>query len=206
MASLNFINIVNFRGACAGFRRALPLGSRLRAPREKSIGSNVLRLSASFAFLLLAAAVPAASAAAPAPTAPEKFFLGRTEGSGTVSMTLAGSHKVRDVSTGRLDKTGALLLDQMVYEEGKPARRRSWRLARAGGNRIAGTISDAIGPVTGDIRGNVLHLKYQAKEASAQVEQWITLHPNGRTATNRMVFRKFGFKAATLTSTIRKLD
>jgi hypothetical protein len=121
-------------------------------------------------------------------------------------MTFAGSHKVRDVSRGHLDKSGALILEQLVYEEGKPARRRSWRLARGGGNRIAGTISDAIGPVTGEIRGNVLHLRYQAKEASAQVEQWITINPGGRTASNRMVFKKFGFKAASLNSTIRKLD
>lgn len=143
---------------------------------------------------------------AAAPTAPEHFFVGRTEGSGTVRMIMAGSHKVRDVSRGRLDKSGALILDQIVEEEGKPTRRRSWRLARAGGNRISGTISDAVGPVTGELRGNVLHLKYRAKEANAQVEQWITLHPNGRTATNRMVFRKWGLKAATLESTIRKLD
>ena len=149
------------------------------------------------ALLLLAAA---------AANAPEHFFVGRTEGSGTVQMVLAGSHKVRDVSRGRLDRSGALILDQMVYEEGKPARRRSWRLVRSGPNRVTGTISDAVGPVTGDIRGNVLHLRYQAREASAQVEQWITLHPNGRTASNRMVFKKFGFKAATLNSTIRKLD
>jgi hypothetical protein len=121
-------------------------------------------------------------------------------------MTLSGSHKVRDHSRGRLDKSGALILEQIVEEEGKPARRRSWRLVRTGGNRISGTISDAIGPVTGELRGNVLHLKYRAREANAQVEQWITLHPNGRTASNRMVFRKFGFKAATLESTIRKLD
>jgi hypothetical protein len=105
-----------------------------------------------------------------------------------------------------VDGSGALLLDQMVYEEGKPARRRSWRLVRAPGNRVSGTISDAVGPVTGDINGNVLHLRYRAKEANAQVEQWITLHPGGRTASNRMVFKKFGFKAATLNSTIRKLD
>jgi hypothetical protein len=145
-------------------------------------------------------------AAAPAAVAPEHFFVGRTEGAGLVDMTIGGSHKVRDVSRGRIDGSGALILEQIVYEEGKPARRRSWRLARSGPNRIAGTISDAVGPVTGDIQGNVLHLRYQAREASAQVEQWITLHPGGRTASNRMVFRKFGFKAATLNSTIRKLD
>ena len=149
------------------------------------------------ALLLLAAAPPAA---------PEHFFVGRTEGAGTVQMIMAGSHKVRDQSRGRLDKSGALILEQIVEEEGKPTRRRSWRLARAGGNRITGTISDAIGPVTGEIRGNVLHLKYRAREANAAVEQWITLHPTGRTASNRMVFRKFGLKAATLESTIRKID
>ena len=121
-------------------------------------------------------------------------------------MVMAGTHKVRDVSSGRLDKSGALILEQMVYEDGKPARRRSWRLVRSGPTRVSGTISDAVGPVTGDIRGNVLHLKYQAREASANVEQWITFHPGGRTAANRMVFKKFGFKAATVTTTIRKLD
>jgi hypothetical protein len=151
------------------------------------------------ALLLLVASAPAA------PT-PEQFFSGRTEGSGTAHMTLGGSHKVSDVSRGRLDKSGALILDQVIYEEGKPPRRRTFRLVRSGPNRISGTISDANGPVTGDIRGNVLHIKYQTRAEKAHVEQWITLHPGGRTASNRMVFKKFGFKAATLTSTIRKLD
>ena len=150
--------------------------------------------------LLLLAAAPAASAP------PEHFFVGRTEGAGTAQITLAGSRKVRDVTRGRLDRSGALILDQMVYEEGKPARRRSWRLVRSGPNRLSGTISDANGPVTGDIRGNVLHLRYQTRDEKAQVEQWITLHPGGRTASNRMVFKKFGFRAATLNSTIRKVD
>ena len=146
------------------------------------------------------------AAAAPVATPPEHFFVGRTEGSGTAQIVLAGSRKVRDVTRGRLDKSGALLLDQMVYEEGKPPRRRFWRLVRSGPNRLSGTISDANGPVIGDIRGNVLHLRYQTKEEKAQVEQWVTLHPGGRTASNRMIFKKFGFKAATLNSTIRKLD
>lgn len=146
------------------------------------------------------------AAAAPAPTSPEAFFLGRTVGTGTVQMVLSGTHKVRDHSRGRLDKSGALLLDQLVEEEGKPARRRSWRLVRGAGDRISGSISDASGPVSGEIRGNVLHLKYRVVEGGASVEQWITLHPGGRTATNRMVFKKFGFKAATVNTTIRKLD
>jgi hypothetical protein len=144
--------------------------------------------------------------AAPPPTAPEHFFVGRTEGAGTVRMVLSGSHQVRDRSRGRIDAGGALLLEQVVEEEGKPARRRSWRLARAGGNRISGSISDARGPVTGEVKGNVIHLKYRVVEGGASVEQWITLHPNGRTAANRMTFRKLGLKVATLESTIRRVD
>jgi Protein of unknown function (DUF3833) len=164
----------------------------------QTVEFDVVPLSPLLSILLLAAAPPA--------TAPEHFFVGRTEGAGTVQMILTGSHKVRDHSRGHVDKSGALILEQVVEEEGKPARRRSWRLVRAGGNRIAGTISDAVGPVSGEIAGSVLHLKYRAREGNAAVEQWITLHPNGRTASNRMVFRRFGIKAATLESTIRKLD
>ena len=51
--------------------------------------------SASFALLLLASAP-----AAPAPDAAERFFVGRTESVGTVSVALSGSHKVRDRTVG----------------------------------------------------------------------------------------------------------
>jgi hypothetical protein len=145
-------------------------------------------------------------AATPPQSAPEQFFVGRTEGAGTVDIVLSGSHKVRDHSRGRIDQSGALILEQVVEEEGKPARRRSWRLVRAGGNRLTGTISDAVGPVRGEMTGRILHLKYRAVEGNAAVEQWITLGADGRTAANRMVFRKFGLKVATLQSTIRRVD
>lgn len=144
-----------------------------------------------------------------APAAPgsalEQFFVGRTEGAGTVHIILSGRHGVRDRSRGRIDRDGALVLDQIVEEEGKPARRRSWRLVRAGGNRVTGTISDARGPVTGDIAGNVLHLRYRSVEGPS-VEQWITLQPGRRTATYRMTFRRFGLSVATVEGTIRRVE
>lgn len=180
-------------------RRGWPKLPSLRSWRSsrRPLGSSLPIALAPLLGLLLLAAAPVAG--------PEHFFVGRTEGSGTVNIVLSGRHQVRDRSVGRIDAGGALILDQIVEEEGKPARTRRWRLARAGGNRITGTISDAKGPVTGDINGNVLHLKYRSAEGPS-VEQWITLHPNRRTATNRMVFRKFGLKAATLKSTIRRMD
>jgi hypothetical protein len=104
-----------------------------------------------------------------------------------------------------MERGGALVLDHIVEEDGKPPRRRHWRLVRAGPNRFTGTISDASGPVTGEVAGNVLHLRYRSVEGPS-VEQWITFHPGGRTAHNRMTFRRFGFSVATLEGTIRRVD
>lgn len=154
-------------------------------------------LSALLALLLLAQAPPAGSSL-------ERFFIGTTEGSGTVRVIASGRHSMRDRSQGRMDR-GALILDQVVEEEGKPARRRHWRLVRSGANAVTGTISDARGPVTGEVRGEVLHLRYRMTEGPS-VEQWITLQPGGRTATNRMNFRRFGIQVATVESTMRKVD
>jgi hypothetical protein len=146
--------------------------------------------------LLLVAQAPAA--------APEQFFVGRTEGAGTINVILSGRHGFRVHSRGRMDR-GALVIEQRVEEEGKPARNRIWRLVRSGGNRITGTLSDARGPVSGEVAGNVLHMRYRLAEGPS-VEQWITLHPNGRTAQNRMTIRRFGFNVATVQETIRRVD
>ena len=139
------------------------------------------------------------------PVSPEQFFLGRTEGQGTVRVMLSGSHSVRVQSRGRMNGSGALILDQRVEEEGKPARNRSWRLTRTGPNRLTGTLSDARGPVTGEINGNVLHVTYRSNEGPS-VEQWISFAPNGRTAHNRMTFRRFGITVARVEETIRRVD
>ena len=153
-------------------------------------------LAALLAFLLAPQATPS--------VALEKFFVGATEGSGTVAIVLSGSHGMRDHTRGQLDAQGALVLDQIVEEDGKPARKRIWRLVRLDANRISGTISDASGAVTGEFSGSVLHLRYRLAEGPS-VEQWITLQPDGRSATNRMTFHRFGFKVATVNSVLRKM-
>lgn len=147
-------------------------------------------------FLLLLQAAPG--------SALERFFVGRTEGSGTVHVIMSGRHAVRDRATGRM-QGNTLVLDQVVEEEGKPARRRVWRLTRAGGNAVTGTISDARGPVTGTVSGNTLNLRYRMNDGPS-VEQSITLQPGGRTATNRMTFRRFGLNVATVETTLRRID
>ena len=154
-------------------------------------------LSTLLGFLLVAQPPPLAG--------PERFFVGRTEGTGTVHIILSGRHGVRVQSRGRIDRAGALVLEQRVEEEGKPPRNRSWRLVRSGPNRFTGTITDVRGPVTGEIAGNVLHLRYRLAEGPT-VEQRITFQPGGRTAHNRMTFRRFGLTVATVEETIRKVE
>jgi hypothetical protein len=140
-----------------------------------------------------------------APSPPEEFFVGRTEGEGMVHIILSGRHAVHVHSRGRLDRSGALLLDQVVEEEGKPARRRSWRIARTGPNRFAGTLSDARGPVTGTVDGRTLTIRYRSNDGPS-VEQAITIQPGGRIARNHMVFRRFGLTVAAMDEVIRRVD
>jgi hypothetical protein len=142
---------------------------------------------------------------APVGQGPEQFFVGRTQSRGSVSIALSGRHAVTDHSTGRIERGNTLVLEQRLEEEGKPARNRTWRLTRTADNRITGSISDARGPVTGEVRGNVIHLRYQSMEGPG-VEQWITLDPGGRLARNRMVFRRIGIVLATVDSVIWKVN
>lgn len=136
---------------------------------------------------------------------PERFFVGHTQSRGTVSIALSGRHAVSDRSVGRIERGTTLVIEQQFTEEGKPTRNRTWRLTRSPDNRITGSISDARGPVTGDVSGNVIHLRYQSAEGPG-VEQWITLDPNGRLARNRMVFRRLGITLATVESVSWKVD
>jgi hypothetical protein len=140
-----------------------------------------------------------------AASGPEAFFVGRFESEGTVDMILAGRHGVRVRSRGRMAPDGALIIEQVVEEHGKPPRNRSWRLVRGAGNRVTGSVSDARGPVAGEISGNVLHLRYRT-EQNLSVEQWITVHPNRRSARNRMVFKRFGIRVATYEEMMRRVD
>jgi hypothetical protein len=134
----------------------------------------------------------------------ERFFVGRTEGHGMVRVVMSGRRGVTVRSRGRMDR-GALIIDQVVEEQGRPPRSRSWRLLRSGSRGVTGTISDARGPVTGHWAGNVLYLRYRMADGPS-VEQWITFHANGRTAANRMTFRRFGLVVAHVEETIRRVD
>ena len=93
----------------------------------------------------------------------------------------------------------------MAQDRGHRPETRQWRFRRLGPNRYAGTLSDAAGPVAGEVQGNMLHLRYPMK-GGVSAEQWIYLQPDGRTALNRMRLTKLGITVGRLDETIRDVE
>lgn len=149
-----------------------------------------------------------ALATAPAPAAsptfdPIAFFTGYTEGAGDLKIALRPATAMQVHGHGSVDPDGTLVLDQRVEQHGKPTRNREWRIRRTGATRYTGTLTDAVGAVTGDTVGDRFHISYRMK-GHLGVDQWLTLAPDGRSAHNVMRVRLHGVPVAHLDETIRR--
>lgn len=133
------------------------------------------------------------------------FFAGRTHGDATLKVIFKDPESIRVEGSGHAAPDGTLVLDQIVKREKQAPESRQWRFRALAGNRYTGTLTDATGPVSGDVQGNMLHLRYPMKDG-VKAEQWIYLQSDGRTALNRMRMTKFGLTVARLDETIRKMD
>ncbi len=142
--------------------------------------------------------------AAPAPVFdPIAFFAGPTEGTGSLKIVLQPRRTTLVEGHGRV--TGRTIeLDQTVRQGDKPPAHRTWVLRETAPGRYAGTLTDASGPVTGEVTGNRLHLAFPMK-GGLRAQQWLYLEPGGQTARNRMVVSKFGIAVASLDEVIRRL-
>ena len=149
--------------------------------------------------LLLAAA----AAASPAPQLDAlAFFTGLSQGEGRLKVATRAGRLVYVRSSGHREG-GVLVLEQRVEEDGKPPRDRVWHLRQVAPGRYAGTLSDAAGPVTGEVRGDRLHLAYRMR-GGLKADQWLTFAGDGRSAHNVLRVRKLGIVVATLDETIRR--
>lgn len=147
-----------------------------------------------------------ADLAAPAPVfSPTAFFAGDSQGRATLTELFSGTKPVHVTSHGVVTPDGTLVLDQVVERADKKPEHREWRIREVAPGHFAGTLSDATGPVRGDVHGNCLHLRFKMK-GGLQAEQWLYLQPGGRTALNRMAIRKFGITVAALRETITRGD
>ena len=166
-----------------------------------------MRILPIFLLVLLAGCMTAGPPPYPIVAKPEfkplTFFAGMSNGEGRLKILLSKSRSIRVHSEGRSTPGGTLILDQSISEDGKPASRRQWNIRQVAPGRFSGTLSDAGGPISGDVDGNRLHLSFPMK-GGLQADQWLSLSSDGQTAQNHMTVRKFGVVVATLDETIRR--
>lgn len=157
--------------------------------------------------LLLAGCVAVPHPDAPSPGAPRfdaiRFFDGATHGDGRLSIAFHKPETTVVKGRGHIEPDGTLVLDQHVTEGSKPPRDRQWRLREVTRDRYTGTLTDAVGPVTGETNGNRLHLAFEMK-GGLPTDQWLTLSADGQVAHNVLTVRKFGVTVAALDETIRR--
>ena len=156
------------------------------------------------ASLLLAQSASARQEAATTRFDPMTFFTGRTEGTGRLKITLRRATAVDVRGEGRVANDGTLILRQTVEEYGKDPRRREWRMREVSPGRYTGTLTDATGPVEGELVGGRLRLRYPMKGGMRAV-QWIEGAPDGSSARNRMTVSRLGVPIARLDETIRRI-
>ena len=146
---------------------------------------------------------PALQPAAPS-FDPIAFFAGRTEGRGMLKVAFRGPVPTLVEGTGMVNSSGQITLDQSVRRGSRPPTSRSWHLSRVGPDRYAGTLSDAAGPVRGEVRRGRLHLRFRMA-GGLIADQWLVLDNGGLTARNVLLIAKFGLPVARLDETITRL-
>lgn len=154
---------------------------------------------------LLLAGPPAAARVPDAPVRFDaiRFFAGHTEGAGRLKIVMRPPTLVDVHGDGRVMEDGTLLLRQTVEQWGVPAKQREWRIRQVTPGHYAGTLSDAAGPVVGEVIGGRLKLAFRMK-GGLHATQWIEAAADGRSAHNRMTVRKMGVVVAHLDETIRR--
>lgn len=165
-----------------------------------------MRLTPILLFPLAACAtvpMPQATAAAPRFDA-AAFFSGATHGDGRLKILFAAAKTTVVEGRGRVEPDGTLVLDQTVTGASAKPEQRAWRIREVAPGRYAGTLSDAAGPVSGDVRGNRLHLHFPMKRGLV-ADQWLILSADGQVAQNHMAIAKLGVPVAVLDETIRRV-
>ncbi len=135
---------------------------------------------------------------------PLAFFAGHTEGHGEIAVVLSDRKPTLVEGHGVIALDGSINLNQVVRRGDKAPTRRTWHLYRVAPGRYAGTLSDASGPVAGDVVGNRLHFSF-AMKGGLHAEQFLYLQTGGQVAKNRMIVSKLGIPVASLDETITRL-
>jgi hypothetical protein len=159
------------------------------------------------AAVLFAAVLGAGSSAMAGPQPsfdPITFFTGATESSGSLKAAFSSAKATHVTGYGAMRGGGQFVLDQTMTVAGdKKPQTRQWLLHQISPGHFGGTISDGKGPVTIDVAGSRLLIKYTMTNGM-KVESVLTIDPGGRTGHNVSTVRKWGMSVASLNETITK--
>ena len=134
---------------------------------------------------------------------PINFFSGHTQGRGSLKIILHHRQSTLVTGTGVIGPDRSIVLDQDVRQGDAAPKHRTWQLKEIGRGRYTGTLTDAVGPVSGEVEGNRLRLRF-AMKGGLHAQQWLYLQPGGHVAHNRMIVTKFGLPVASLDETISR--
>ncbi len=121
---------------------------------------------------------------------PEKFFAGNTRGSGILQASDGTpSKQISVTSNGRMLPDGRFQLEQTISQSipgstNVEKTTRTWVITKVGSKNYTATLTDAAGPVTAEVHGNLFHLKYLFRKPFVTMEQWLYLQADGRTVLN----------------------
>lgn len=134
---------------------------------------------------------------------PEQFFAGRTHGWG-VLQTRGGrpSRQFEVAGEGETDAQGRLHLRQTISWNDGSRTTREWVMTRQGADGYRATLTDARGPVTAAVRGNVFHLRYRLAYPAVVMEQYLYLQADGETVLNTGTVTAMGVPVAHLSEHI----
>lgn len=132
---------------------------------------------------------------------PSQGFAGESAGNGTMEFLL-GKPRVFHVQSHGIElKDGTFRLEQKVTFQGKPPEDRVWMLRTISPGHYAGTLSDAVGSVTGSTSGSHLSLEYRIK-GPLVMHQQLQLMLDGKTIDNVGVITLLGIPIGHLHETI----
>ena len=134
---------------------------------------------------------------------PITFFTGATESSGSLKQAFSSAKATHVTGYGAMRGGGEFVLDQTMTVAGEKAQSRQWQLHQIAPGHFGGTISDGKGPVTIDVTGNQLLIKYTMTNG-LKVSSVLTIDPGGRSGHNVSTVRKWGMSVASLNETISK--
>ena len=190
-------------------RPTVHLGPLVRAAPAALAGAVPIGVAVALATLVasgcLASRPPLGPASATPVFDPAEFFVGRSTGTGELSIRARGTEPVRVESVGTELADGRVRLVQTIRRgDGEPTER-TWVLERQAPGRWTGTLTEARGPVEATVDGNELRIRYRTGPVTT-VRQRLRLQPGGRVALNHLSVRVLGVPVARLAERIEKAE